>query len=448
MASEYQVSLLSRGPLFERQVLAQYLTDLRSRGIPQEAQRAHALREWLTSLKQSRGTKETALEQAFNHIVLGDVLGYRLWPDSQASAWPKTPTAVTGIGGEPDVLLGRFVDGEPPEFVAVLELKGPGVNLDNPQARASGVTPVEQAFKYGQGVLGARWVLVSDMEKLRLYSVESSHEAVVFDLEACCSPTGAPTSKFRELWGLVSRDCLVEGGQDSAVSQVLAKSVSRQLQVRDSFYDAYYLIRADLLGAVNDAVQALNPVPSRDEVLTATQRLLDRLLFMFYCEDTPGRLLPPNNVKMVTESARRMPGASPSKVYDALKALFAEVDLGSPPTSLEQLPGYNGELFKHDPIVDAVDLPDSLHDRVYEVRDGERVRRIQGVWGLHAFDFWRELNEHLLGHIFEQSLSDILDLKAGQQLTPDRLAERRRHGIYYTSELLSTSLCEGSLQAR
>src|SRR5262249_11280032 len=29
----------------------------------------------------------------------------------------------------------------------------------------------------------------------------------------------------------------------------------------------------------------------------------------------------------------------------------------------------------------------------------------------------------------------------------DRLAERRRHGIYYTSELLSDALCQGSLSA-
>ena len=447
MARESQLSLLSRGPLFERQVLDQYLLDLRSRGIPREAERAQALREWLTSLTASRGTKETALEQAFNQKVLGEVLGYRLWPDPDASGWPKTPTSVTGITGEPDVMLGRFADGEPPEFTAVLELKGPGVDLDKPQARARGLTPVEQAFEYGQGVLGARWVLVSDMQKLRLYSVESPHEAVVIDLDECCTRAGGPTPKFRELWGLISRDCLIDGGDDSAVSQVLSKSVSRQLQVRDSFYEAYYLIRADLLGAVNDAVQQMSPVPDRDQVLTATQRLLDRLLFIYYCEDTPSRLLPADTVKKVTQAARSIPGPSPSKVYTALKALFAEVDQGSPVTSLSRLAGYNGELFKSDPIIDVIDVPDTLHDKAYKIHDGERVRHIHGVWGLHDFDFWRELNEHLLGHIFEQSLSDILDLKAGQLLAPDRLAERRRHGIYYTSELLSDALCEGSLQA-
>jgi hypothetical protein len=447
MAGSLQSSLLSRGPLFERQVLDQYLTELRSRGIPAEAQRAKALRAWLDDLESSKGTKETALEQAFNQRVLCDVLGYRLWPDPVASAWPKTPTKVTSFGGEPDVMLGRFADGEPPDFQAVLELKGPKVALDKPQARASGLTPVEQAFAYGDGILGVRWVIVSDMRYIRLYSVESPHDAVSFDLAQCCSANGDPTPQFRELWGLLSYDCLIAGGGSSAAVQLLTKSISRQLEIRDSFYDAYYLIRADLLAAIQTAATTLSPQPTREELLTSTQRLLDRLIFIYYCEDTPSRLLPPNTLKSVTEAARRLPGPSQTKVYDNLKALFQEVDRGSPAASLDPLPAYNGELFKEDPIIDAISLPDSLHDNVYKVPDGDQTRRIQGVWGLHSFDFWRELNAHLLGHIFEQSLSDMVDLAAGESLPADRLSERKRHGIYYTSELLSDSLSDGSIHA-
>lgn len=428
-------------------MLDQYLLELHSPRIHGEAERARRLRDWLNDLGSSKGTKETALEQAFNQRVLVDVLGYRLWPAGEASAWPKTPTTVTGIGGEPDVMLGRFIEGEAPDFLAVLELKGPRVDLDKPQARAGGLTPVEQAFEYGRGVLGVRWVVISDMQRIRLYSVESPHEAVSFDLDQCCTATGEPTAAFRELWGLLSRECLLDGGPNSPVARLLSKSVSRQLEVRDSFYEAYYLIRADLLEAIQSASAGLSPTPNRDETLTATQRLLDRLIFIYYCEDAPRRLLPPGTIKSITESARRLPGPSQSKVYGSLKELFREIDKGSPPGSLDPLPAYNGELFKPDRILDEIELPDTLHDKVYEVSDGDQIRRVQGAWGLHAFDFWRELNAHLLGHIFEQSLSDMVDLSAGKKLTADRLGERKRHGIYYTSELLSDSLCEGSVRA-
>jgi hypothetical protein len=409
------------------------------------------LREWVEALaaagKVNTRAKETSLEQLFNQKVLGEVLGYSLYPGSQASAWPKAPTSATGIAKEPDVMLGSFVPGEEPRFLGALELKTPNTDLDAPQVgRQPPLSPVQQAFEYGEQVLGVRWVLVSDMQILRLYSVESLHESVSFDLRRCVGGQEA-MSEFRELYWFLSRECLVDGGAESPISLLLDKSVSRQLEVRDSFYEAYYQIRADLLDAIEHAAQTLSPPPTHNEVLGATQRLLDRMLFLYYCEDNPDRLIPSDTVKSTTEAARRLPGTSDSKVYDALRALFREVDAGSPATNVVKLHGYNGELFKVDRIVDSIDLPDTLHDKRYPIKVAGATRHIQGVWGLHAFDFWRELNEHLLGHIFEQSLSDMQALAERQTLAPDRLRQRKQNGIYYTSEILSDYLTSQALGA-
>ncbi len=446
-----QQSELSRGPLFEPQVHRQYVAEMRGRGIPQEAARAKALREWVDALaaagKVNSKTKETSLEQLFNQKVLGETLGYSLYPGAEASAWPKAPTGVTGIAGEPDVLLGSFVPGDEPRFLAALELKTPNADLDAPQAgRTPPLSAVQQAFQYGEQVLGVRWVLISDMQIIRLYSVESPHESVTFDLRRCADG-GTANPEFRELYWFLSRECLVDHGDESPVSLLLSKSVSRQLEVRDSFYDVYYQIRVDLLDAVEEASEELPGVPSRSQVLRATQRLLDRMLFLYYCEDNPERLIPSNTVKGFTEGARRRPGPSTCKVYTDLKALFREIDEGSPPSAEVRLASYNGELFKPDPIIDIIDLPDKLHDTLYPLKIGDDLRHVQGVWGLYEFDFWRELNEHLLGHIFEQSLSDMQALAEGQALPPDRLRQRKKHGIYYTSELLSDYLTSQALDA-
>jgi hypothetical protein len=441
-----QLSLVSRGPLFEPQVYRQYLAAKRLEGVPQEASRAKALGEWVGALAVGARAKETSFEQLFNQKVLCDVLGYQLYPGASGSAWPKAPSGETGISGEPDVLLGSFTPGEPAEFIAVMELKPPGTPLDGPQARTRALSPVQQAFEYGERILGVRWVLVSDMSIIRLYSVDSPYEYQSFDLTQCVRGE-VPMPEFRELYWILAREQLVEGGRDSAVSRLLAKSSSRQLEVRDSFYEAYYQIRRDLLAEVELAVKGLPQLPKRHEVLRATQQLLDRMLFLYYCEDNPERLIPSQTVKSVTEAARRLPGARTTKVYDALKELFREVDVGSPPSAAVRLSGYNGELFKPDPIIDAIDLPDTLHDRRYSYRAGEDVRHVQGVWGLHVFDFWTELNEHLLGHIFEQSLSDMQALSQGQPVDPDRMRERRAHGIYYTSEVLAEYLSSNALGA-
>jgi hypothetical protein len=451
MANQAQLSFLSRGLLFEPQAQNQYVTDMRATGVPQEAMRAKALREWVEALaaagRVNSKAKETSLEQLFNQKVLGEVLGYSLYPGGQATAWPKAPTSATEISGEPDVLLGSFVPGEEPAFLASLELKTPGTDLDAPQAgRKPPLSPVQQAFAYGEQILGVRWVLVSDMQIIRLYSVESPYESISFDLRRC-APGDLPTPAFREMYWFLSRQCLIDDGKDSPVSRLLAKSISRQLEIRDSFYEVYYRIRLDLMGAIEDASKLLPAPPSKPEVLRATQRLLDRMVFLCYCEDNPDRLIPADTIETFTEAARKRPGPSTSKVYEDLKALFREVDVGSPASNAVHLPGYNGELFKPDPIIDEIELPDALHDKRYTFETHEGERFVQGVWGMHAFDFWRELNEHLLGHIFEQSLSDIQSLATGEPASQGRMDERKQHGIYYTSQLLSDYLANESLHA-
>lgn len=450
--AQAQLSILSRGPLIEPKVRDQYLVEMRNRGVPKERERAAALAEWVQALaaagRVTTKAKETSLEQLFNQKILVEVLGYALYPGAEGSAWPKTPTSVTGTPKEPDVMLGGFVPGDEPEFSAALELKIPNTDLDAPQAgRTPPLSPVEQAFDYGERILGVRWVLVSDMQVIRLYSIESPHESLSFDLRRCVTATGTPTPQLRELYWFLAREHLIEGGEESAVSRLLAKSVSQQLAIRDGFYDVYYEIRADILSEIVNATSDMEPVPDRDEILRATQRLLDRMLFLYYCEDNPERLIPPDTIKATTEAARSLPGPSANKVYGYLKALFREVDEGSPVENVVRLPAYNGELFKHDPIIDEIDLPDRLHDKQYRYDIAGEERIVHGAWGLHAFDFWRELNEHLLGHVFEQSLSDLQVLAQGK--TPDRgkLKERKRHGIYYTSEILSDYLCGNAVAA-
>ena len=181
MAYESQLSLLSRGPLFDPQVLSQYLRDSRGRHISQEHARAQAIADWLRDLEAGAATKETSLEQVFNHQILVMALGYELVPGEGPSAWAKLPTKVTGIPGRPDVALGSFLNGEVPTFTAVLELKAPGTDLDAPQSRTDPKSAVQQAFDYGERILGVEWVIVSDMRTLRLYSVESPAPSM-FDL--------------------------------------------------------------------------------------------------------------------------------------------------------------------------------------------------------------------------------------------------------------------------
>lgn len=443
-----QLSLLQRGPLFERQVLAQFLSGPDRTTVPDEKARQAALAGWLASVSAQADLKETALEQGFNQRVLVEALGYKLHPAEGASAYPKPGTSVTQIQGEPDVLLGSF-GGDDSQILAVLELKKPGANLDAPQAGYGNRSPVEQAFDYGRSIFGVRWVLVSDMRLIRLYSIDSMLEFELFDLRRSADDPKA-AENFRRLFHLVGREALTAQGAESPTALLLRKSITRQREIKDAFYDTYYEIRRDLFFTMRESSAVLTPPPDTDELLESVQRLLDRMLFLFYCEDSPDQLIPRETVKRITEAARSLPGPKGDKVYEALKHLFREVDAGSPPQSALTLNGYNGELFKPHRVIDAIDLPDTLHDKLYTVREPDGgTRRVRGVWGLHEFDFWRELNEHLLGHIFEESLSDMADLSETETEVSlaEKLAQRKQHGIYYTDDLLSDFLVGHSLRA-
>src|SRR5947209_6304679 len=63
---------------------------------------------------------------------------------------------------------------------------------------------------------------------------------------------------------------------------------------------------------------------------------------------------------------------------------------------------------------------------------------------LNKYDFESELNVNILGHIFEQSISDIESFKAellGRQAEID-ISRRKKEGIYYTPEFVTKYLVE------
>jgi len=348
--------------------------------------------------------------------------------------------------------LGRTLTADNWQPAVVVEVKRPGTPFDVPPSRESHLTPVEQAPEYGQTILGVRWVLVSDMLKIRLYSVDRPYSFMEFDLERCANDSGG-MQEFAELHFLIHRDYLVGdiGSVEGATTRLLRDSRTSQQDVLPSFYEAYSQIRRDLLGALRAASRGLKPTPDNDELGSATQRLLDRILFICYCESSPDVLIPQGTLRGVVESARRLPGSAQNKVYSYLKALFHEIDVGSPSGSGVDVSGYNGELFKEHRILDVVDLADSLALKKYRVTDsrGEIVRQIDGVWGLYVFDFWRELNEHLLGRIFEESLSEVSELRTEPRAISiaQKFERRRKDGVYYTTELLSDYLASGALRS-
>ena len=89
---------------------------------------------------------------------------------------------------------------------------------------------------------------------------------------------------------------------------------------------------------------------------------------------------------------------------------------------------YNGGLFKPDEILDNLHIKDIIWDDIIK---------------LSKYDFDSDLNVNILGHIFEQSISDLESLKA--EISGDVIVKgktkRKRDGIYYTPEYINKVYC-------
>ncbi|MEP0824227.1 MAG: N-6 DNA methylase, partial [Nitrososphaera sp.] len=60
---------------------------------------------------------------------------------------------------------------------------------------------------------------------------------------------------------------------------------------------------------------------------------------------------------------------------------------------------------------------------------------------MSSFDFHSELNVNILGHIFEQSLTDLEEIKGSEGGIP----KRKKEGIYYTERYITEYICKNTI---
>lgn len=350
---------------------------------------------------------ESQLEQEFNHVVLQRVLGYAV----SRPGTPGTMEAKQGIPGGTivDVALGHFTPSEA-RIVAPLELKGPKVALDRIMpGRAK--TPVQQAWDYAVDAPGARWVLVCNMRELRLYAFghgRQLHES--FDLRKIDQP-----DELRRLRLLLGADRLLT----DETKQLLDRSAQADRDVTNQLYRDYKDVRAQLMAFV----AAEHPAIGTEARIRLVQTVLDRLLFIAFAEDKG--LLPQRSLSQAITSADPY---YPRPKWKQLSKLFEWVDKGAPP---HNIPRYNGGLFAADGLIDGLALPDHLVEQFGKIAD---------------YDFASEVSVTILGHIFEQSITDIENEKAAANLeAPPSAPKKKREGVVYTPDFITRFVVEQTI---
>lgn len=437
------------------------------------------LKAWTKRLK----LKETSAEGAFIQTFFVDTWNYgdagRVERD-QVTLYPKLRIADAGAGGgmgEVDLALGWF-GGDPAATPQVLcEFKDIKSGLDAPQPRkGSRRSPVKQCLDY---VKGARkglfgnepvqpwWGLVTDMNEFRLYWWDRAPQQYLrfvierpqgdlfagdYDLLSDTEDARFDRFLFQKLF---ARDQLLSRAGKPALLRLIERQWVREKALEGEFYDHYKAMRERLFAVLTVNNRDWPGTPT--QLLRLSQKLLDRFIFAFYCEDMGARMLfPPQLIRNYLKSRSVEPFYDPNggDLWDFLKRLFAAMDTGGKLGAMT-VPHINGGLFAADPEIEGLSLPNHVFAATGQgVNDASLERHTDTLLYLCARynfasrgDARESLSLYTLGRIFEQSITE-LEYREGELEGRESLAElseRKRNGVYYTPEWVVNLLVEGTL---
>ncbi len=377
------------------------------------------IQKWVVALRTGAldDVNERNLQGEFLQRVFGDVLGYRAMSQAPTSGWELMAERTVGSRGLAcDGALGFFSPGTPAHIIAPIELKGARQPLD--LARGRERTPIEQGWNYANYTPGCRYIIISNFRETRLYSTARTPEAYeVFFLEEL-----SDQDAFKRFLLLLSRDTLLPPTPqgNSVVDELLTASAHAQKEVTDRLYSEYRRLRIELFADLRRE----HPDRPAAGLLASAQTVLDRILFIAFAEDRG--LLPEHTIADACEHRDRY---SDGPVWRNFQTVFRWIDEGN---LHQRFPPYNGGLFRADPKVDTLKMSDAMC---------ERFKNLAG------YNFSDEVSVEVLGHIFEQSIADLEELRAeaeegGATPTPSK---RKVEGVFYTPSTVTRFIVEETL---
>ena len=412
--------------IFKEKLVANHLAKFSRDDISDFDRKRKIISRWQKSCMQGdlNKTKETEIQGAFMMQVFDQVLGYTSVTSTDTDYYHQKQEYNSALdASEADGGLGYFsMVHKVKDIRAVVELKDATTDLDKKQNRSSHLTPVEQAFFYAnKNGSKCGWVIVSNFIEIRLYKSNSMLEYEVFDIRKMDSE-----EEFLRFYFFLCKDHLISQTGKSKIDTLYQENEEMGVAISNDFYKTYKRIRNNLYVSLKENN------PDKDELLlfTKSQKIMDRFIFICFCEDCG--LLPSKIFQRLIDSAKNSFSFSPTKLWDELRGLFRAIDLGSPPMQINR---YNGGLFKTDPDLDSLVILDDVLIAFSE---------------LSTYDFSSDLNVNILGQIFEQSISDVEQIKseiAGESTAAEGKGKQKDDGIFYTPYYVTRYIVEQTVGA-
>src|SRR5215210_3332521 len=413
---------VERKPLFRAEILAPRAAAMSLDQIPEQAR--EILRKWARLLSSQRAAElnESELLPDYLSEIFYGVLGYR-GPTSTGERYTLSREKRVEVDGKfADAVLGELGAARDQPLLAI-EGKGPNDPLDRPFAGRR-MSAVDQGYRYAIN-LRCDWILVTNLREIRLY--HKNHDQRTFErFEIQSLAEHEPA--LRQFVFLLGAERVVPPGGTGHLAELLKASEQAGVELTRSYYAEYSRLRREIL----DRLRQANPKVLPEILLFYTQRLLDRVLFVAFAEDRG--LLPTATLE---KAFRHHDPYNPRPKWETFKGLFRAIDQGN---GALNIPGYNGGLFAKDTVLDGLEVPDEVFAELKLL--GEYSYHAPAPVNGDAADTagTRFLDVEILGHIFEQSITDLE--RIGQELAEGsfetgRVTRRKREGAFYTPRAIT-----------
>ncbi len=353
-------------------------------------------KDFLPKIANIKTSKEEQYQYGFLDDLFVKVLGYTLNP---------TP-AYNLIAEQKNLSDAKKADGavlKEGKVIAVIELKSTKTkSMDK---------IVNQAFNYKHNHPSCKYVITSNFEKLRFYVEHSDkyEEFNLFDLDE---------ERFILLYTLLNKESIF----DDVPLTLKKQSKLQEENISNELYKKYATLRTNLF----ENIIQNNPSIDKHILLEKTQTILDRMVFIFFAEDRG--ILPPNTIQSIVDHYEG--DIEDRELWHFYKIYFNAINKGNAKLNI---PEYNGGLFATNALLDNL------------IIDNDVINACP--LALSAYDFNSDIDVNILGHIFENSLNDIEELKA--RINDDDFdankSKRKKDGVFYTPEYITKYIVDNTL---
>ncbi|MFW6101002.1 MAG: Eco57I restriction-modification methylase domain-containing protein [Bacteroidota bacterium] len=448
---------------------------------PESAALHDRLKNWAAKDRQ----KETASEAAFIDVFFKKIWGYYASGEKDKEQgytiyqrFPVKGAGQKGGTGAADIALGYFGRSDMEEIPQVLgEFKDDQTGLDKPQlTRPNDRSPVDQCLDYlresRKGLISSllpTWGIVTDMNEFRLYFYgnKSQYQRFVINPkggdQAISLLGDSEANEFQRFlfYRIFHLEWLLTVGGKSQLEVILTDQILHEKSLENEFYIEYQAFREEIYKELRQKNPQYEQQGLLKTLVKFTQRILDRCLFILYCEDMGRELnFPPNILRdvLIEIGASKFYSPEAENAWTEVKRLFQSMREGTPFGS-ERINRFNGGLFQEDPEMDALSLSNRIFCERNQGQSTERILQFPKTllyfsakynFGVESLGRGRTLSLTAMGRIFEQSITELeaMEAHAEGRESLTELTKRKRDGVYYTPEWVTHYIVEETVGAR